>query len=339
MKFSEYLINEKFLTGDNLRARFGGYDDPLAYINIHVNPDHSEVLAIIEDFKQTSPKVYRDADVKDFVRGFFDQKGNLYVWYGAFFHDSVERFLMRQEGTRGISKNERFRFAWIKGDDALTTEGSESSIYFRDMTDKAKKKNMTDKLIKAFPMIKTEDEDGNQDVNTQWGDKAWVGAMSTNDNTKSSSSKSSDKSEPTKKPEPVGKTDIIKSLYKMGDTIVFTDDSPPAERGKEVKILAIARTASGYYYIYKARKGDSPTYDAQKFLDPEYKIEFIDGKFNVKKANEPFAVIKHNGSYIKKIIPDPERLKRLGNNLYEPRNVVSRGYTNPDRMEVKENIK
>ena len=120
MKFKDYyneskyeqnnLFVEKFLNADKIKQRFGRFDDPIAYINVHINPDHNEVLEVIKNFKETDPEQYKKAGEMDFVRGFFDMEGNLYIWYGTFFHDNVEDFLRKQKKTSNIKKNNKFRF-------------------------------------------------------------------------------------------------------------------------------------------------------------------------------------------------------------------------------------
>jgi hypothetical protein len=111
-----------------------------------------------------------------------------------------------------------------------------------------------------------------------------------------------------------------KDLAKIGDTIVFGNNYAG---GGKVKILAIVwmmswRGKKEYHYIYKSRKKDQTKYTAEKILKAEH-IHFIDGKYNIKKADEPFSSILSTGNYIEKIIPNPDRVEKKPDNLYEPK--------------------
>lgn len=320
MKFSEYLLKEKFVVGDKIRQRFGTVDDPVGYINVHKNPDHSEVLEIINDFKKTNPEQYKKNGEMDFVRGFFDQEGNLFVWYGTFFHDNVEKFLRKQKGTENIKKENGFRFAWLRGDDYLTLENDRSANFFRNRDNfpngsQKKKNELLNKLITAFPKIKTKDENGNLDIQTNTSHDAWISDRRLGQAEKSDSKSSSSKTTPLIKKSTEKKP--TEELAKVGDTIVFGQKYRGGE-GK-VKILAIVQNkgTKQYHYIYKSRKNDTHKYPAEKILKASHLI-FIDGKYNIKTINEPYSSILTTGDYIKDIIPNPDREKKSAV-LYEPK--------------------
>ena len=406
MKFKNFLIAEKFIAADKIKQRFAHQNDSTAYINVHINPDNDEVIEVINDFKETDPEQYKKNGGMDFVRGFFDIEGNLYVWYGTFFHDNVERFLKKQAKTKNIKKNERFRFAWLKGDKYLTLEGERGAEYFNDAKDYEEKRDMIKRLVKAFPMIETKYK-GIQNIRTNVGLAAWVKSLekdkgdsgsekssnSNSSNAKSSSEKSQDgfnvgdvvemiKDDPSgndnikkgmkgkivsfvignpsigvefikkidgnscqgkaeaghgwyvssnhikkvseEKPKLPSQT---KDLAKIGDTIVFGNNYAGGGKAKilaVVWITAFRGNKKEYHYMYKSRKKDQKQFPAEKFLTADH-IHWIDGKHNIKKVDEPFSSIISTGDYIEKIIPNPERVEKKPDNLYEPKRKEGEG--------------
>ena len=322
MKFREYLINEKFYKADRIKQRFGDYNDPTAYINVHKNPNHSEVLEVIKNFKETDPEQYKKTGEMDFVRGFFDRStGDLYIWYGTFFHDNIERFI-KKHGTPDFYHNRGFRFAWLKGDDFLTVEGEHATEFFEDLKDGKLKSTMLKNIFYAFPMVKggQKDETGADIPNVDAGSEAWVPPI---------------KGAEQKKEEPKAKApqkQDTKDLAKVGDVIVFSEHTPGMANQK-VGILAIIKTDHGYgkkyHYVFRAPKNAPTKYTAERILK-EPSFHFIDGKENIRKANEPYASQLSTGDFIKEIIPVKEvkpkpEPKKEPNNLYTPRRDDDKG--------------
>ena len=156
----ETMLKEKFVTASKLKQTWARQEDSIAYCQIHKNPDASEVLEIIKDYKEANPEQYEKTGEMDFVRGIFDVKSDLYVWYGNFFHEPViDEFKLK------IGEN-NFRFGWAKRDKYLTIESGRLNTYFKSEKeyslytapeDITRKNKELKRLKRAFPMVIGED--------------------------------------------------------------------------------------------------------------------------------------------------------------------------------------
>jgi hypothetical protein len=145
MKFTEYLIREKFLTA----FKRPGFlrDDPKEYIEIYENPTESETQELIRDFKKANPECDSPLNT-NFFRGMFDKKGNMFVWVGSTLHYDVIQHLKSE----GKLKQEILHFTYER--DNPKEIDFYKQRYMKAGLEFITKEQIMNRITTAFPKVK-----------------------------------------------------------------------------------------------------------------------------------------------------------------------------------------